>query len=132
MDRKVNKAIWHCTATPEGRKVSIEEITSWHKKRGFLTVGYHLVVHLDGSISRGRSFEDMGAHCRGQNADSIGIVYVGGCDKDMNPKDTRTPEQKHAMKVIREYLDHMFNGITHHGHYEFAAKACPSFLMEDF
>ena len=32
--RKIDKIIVHCTATPEGRPVSVEEIDSWHKQRG--------------------------------------------------------------------------------------------------
>ena len=34
MARKINYIIIHCTATPEGRLVTNEEITRWHKARG--------------------------------------------------------------------------------------------------
>ena len=34
MARKINYIIVHCTATPEGRRVTNEEITRWHKARG--------------------------------------------------------------------------------------------------
>ena len=33
--RLINKIIVHCTATPENREVTIEEIDSWHKQRGW-------------------------------------------------------------------------------------------------
>lgn len=130
--RDINKLIIHCTATPEGRKTSIEEITKWHKARGFRTIGYHYVIHLDGSIGRGRPEDEIGAHCKGQNANSIGISYVGGLDVyGKTPKDTRTPEQKHSLKILIEALQDKYIGATIHPHNEFANKACPSFKLED-
>ena len=32
--RPINEIILHCTATPEGREVSVKEIDEWHKGRG--------------------------------------------------------------------------------------------------
>ena len=91
--RKINKIVVHCTATPEGRPVSVEEIDSWHKQRGWSQIGYHYVVQLDGTINQGRPLNISGAHVKGHNKYSIGITYVGGCDADMNHKDTRTDAQ---------------------------------------
>ena len=80
MARKINYIIVHCTATPEGRWVTNEEITRWHRARGFRTIGYHYVVYLDGTVHAGRPENEVGAHCQGRNADSIGVCYVGGLD----------------------------------------------------
>ena len=89
--RVINEIIVHCTATPEGREVSVDEITKWHKQRGFTTIGYHYVVYLDGSVHEGRSVDVSGAHCTGHNSHSIGVCYVGGLAKDgKTPKDTRS------------------------------------------
>jgi N-acetylmuramoyl-L-alanine amidase len=130
--RKIDKLIIHCTATPEGRETSVEEITKWHKARKFRTIGYHYVVHLDGRISRGRQVEEIGAHCKGQNHNSIGVCYVGGVDVyGKKPKDTRTKEQKHALKMIAEQFKDKYPEGTIHGHYEFVNKACPSFKIEE-
>ena len=95
--RNINKIIVHCTATKEGKAFNVADITRWHKQRGFVTIGYHWVVLLDGTIQQGRAEMTMGAHCKGHNANSIGICYIGGLDKNGNPKDTRTPEQKKAL-----------------------------------
>jgi N-acetylmuramoyl-L-alanine amidase len=82
--RKVNKIIIHCTATPEGRDVSIDEVRRWHvKERGWRDVGYHFLIRLDGTVEEGRPIEMTGAHTRGHNWDSIGIAYAGGMSKDM-------------------------------------------------
>lgn len=125
--RKINEIIIHCTATPEGREVSVKEIDRWHRNRGFDGIGYHYIIHLDGSVEAGRPVDRVGAHCLGHNHNSIGVCYVGGVDKEMKPKDTRTEAQKHAVKELVSKLCMLYPGCTIHGHNEFAKKACPCF-----
>ncbi len=125
--RKIEKIIVHCTATPEGRDVSVADVTRWHRARGFRTIGYHYLIGLDGKVYPGRPLEQVGAHCVGQNAKSVGVCYVGGCDKQMHPKDTRTAAQRESLRQLVSELKARFPGATLHGHREFAAKACPSF-----
>ena len=126
--RQINEIIVHCAATREGRDFTVEDITRWHKARGFATIGYHYVIYRDGSIHEGRPLEQIGAHCVGHNKHSIGICYIGGCASDgKTPKDTRTPEQKEALLALLRRLKARFPNATIHGHRDFAAKACPSF-----
>ena len=126
--RKINEIIVHCAATREGRDFTVEDITRWHKARGFATIGYHYVIYRDGSIHEGRPLEQIGAHCVGHNKHSIGICYIGGCASDgKTPKDTRTPGQKEALLSLLRRLKARFPNATIHGHRDFAAKACPSF-----
>ena len=126
--RNINEIIVHCAATREGRDFTVEDITRWHKARGFATIGYHYVIYRDGSIHEGRPLEQIGAHCVGHNKHSIGICYIGGCASDgKTPKDTRTSEQKEALLALLRRLKARFPNATIHGHRDFAAKACPSF-----
>lgn len=125
--RKINKIIIHCSATPEGRHVTVQDIDRWHRDRGFSQIGYHWVIYLDGSIHKGRSEEIAGAHVVGHNANSVGICYIGGVDEMMRPKDTRTKEQRATMRSLVSSLKNKYPDATVHGHNEFAAKACPSF-----
>ncbi len=126
--RQINEIIIHCAATREGRDFTVEDITRWHKARGFATIGYHYVIYRDGSIHEGRPLEQIGAHCVGHNKHSIGICYIGGCTSDgKTPKDTRTPEQKEALFALLRHLKARFPNATIHGHRDFAAKACPSY-----
>ena len=126
--RSINEIIVHCAATREGRDFTVEDITRWHKARGFATIGYHYVIYRDGSIHEGRPLEQIGAHCVGHNKHSIGICYIGGCASDgKTPKDTRTPEQKEALLALLRRLKARFPNATIHGHRDFAAKACPSY-----
>ena len=106
--RTINKIIIHCTATPEGRSHDVADITRWHLKRGFNTIGYHFLIHLDGTIETGRSIKKPGAHTSGQNQRSIGICYVGGMDKEMKKaKDTRTVKQKDSLILLMIQLTYL-------------------------
>lgn len=126
--RVINEIIIHCTATPEGRECSVDEIRRWHRQRGFSDIGYHYVVHLDGSVENGRDVNVSGAHCSGHNANSIGVVYVGGVAKDgKTPKDTRTQEQKATLASLLIDLRKLYPRAKICGHRDFANKACPSF-----
>jgi len=133
--RAINKIIIHCTATPEDRHQTVDDIRFWHtapppKGRGWDDIGYHYVIYLDGSVHAGRPEEKAGAHTSGHNANSIGVVYVGGCDKSMKPKDTRTYSQRIALRELVYKLQQKYPHATVHGHNEFAAKACPSFNVK--
>lgn len=129
--RRIDKVILHCLATPEGRDYSVAQVREWHvKDRGFSDIGYHYLIHLDGTVEEGRPLDMIGAHCTGQNAHSIGVVYAGGVDKDDKPKDTRTPAQRNAMRSLVDYLKRKY-GASVHCHNEFANKACPSFKINE-
>ena len=129
--RKINEIIIHCSATPEGRNVTITDIEAWHKQRGFSEIGYHYVIYLDGSVHIGRNESKVGAHCLGHNANSIGVCYIGGVAKDgKTAKDTRTDAQKVALRNLVANLKRKYPSASVHGHNEFAAKACPSFDVQ--
>ena len=96
--RELKEIILHCTATKEGQDYPVEQVRKWHLDRGFNDIGYHFLIRLDGTVEAGRPIETVGAHCKGHNANSIGIAYVGGLDKNGRPKDTRTLPQKEAMR----------------------------------
>lgn len=105
----------------------MKEIDSWHRARGFRGVGYHYVIYLDGTVVTGRNETVAGAHCKGHNAHSIGVCYVGGLDSDGKPADTRTEAQRQSLRRLVRQLTERFPRATVHGHCEFAAKACPCF-----
>lgn len=118
--RSIDKIIIHCSATVEGRHFTVEDIDRWHKQRGFRCIGYHFVIYLDGSVHNGRPIEEVGAHCLNHNAHSIGICYIGGLDEAKKPKDTRTPQQKDALKRLVQKLLNDYPNAKVHGHNELA------------
>ena len=70
--RKITKLIVHCTGTKEGQEFHVSDVDRWHRERGFKCIGYHYLITLDGQVERGRKDSEIGAHCKGQNANSIG------------------------------------------------------------
>jgi N-acetylmuramoyl-L-alanine amidase len=129
--RKLDRIILHCTATPEGRHVSVDTIRVWHKARGWSDVGYHFIIYVDGSVHAGRAVEKTGAHVSGHNATTIGVVYVGGTDAAGKAKDTMNAAQETAFVNLVKHLRDEYGPLTLHGHNEYAAKACPSFKVKD-
>lgn len=138
--------IIHCTATAEGREVSAADIRRWHTSlppagRGWKQVGYTDLIHLDGSVERlvDNNEDAMVDPCeitngaKGYNSVSRHIVYVGGCAKDgKTAKDTRTPAQKQALEAYVNDFHSRFPQVRIVGHNELAAKACPSFDVQQW
>lgn len=104
LGRKVTDIVIHCSDTIEGRNFHAHDIDLWHKRRGFRKIGYHFVIGIYGNIEIGRPLGEVGAHVKGHNKESIGICYIGGLDSDRKAKDTRTPEQKEALRFLLEQL----------------------------
>ena len=127
--RIINEIIVHCAATPEGKDIKTETIRQWHiQGNGWKDIGYHYIIELDGSIHKGRSEDEIGAHCSGHNSNSIGVCYIGGVATDgKTPKDTRTSAQKTSLLSILKDLKRRYPNAKIYGHRDFAAKACPSF-----
>ena len=141
---KLQYLVLHCTATPEGREVTAADIRRWHTSpvlkggRGWKQPGYTDIIHLDGTVERiVDNNEDANVDpweitngAKGYNSVSRHVVYAGGCDKSMNPKDTRTPAQRKAMEAYVKDFHLRFPGVRIIGHNEVAAKACPSFDVQ--
>ncbi len=165
--------VLHCSATPEGREVTGNDIRLWHtmpadnsdgtvtykgrkyksrqdlpndmilgkdvrtgKGRGWSVPGYARFIRLDGTVEQLVHFNadarvdpwEITNGVAGINSSSRHFCYAGGTDAKGKPKDTRTPEQLHALKllVMETILD--VPGIVVCGHYQFdSGKACPSF-----
>lgn len=135
MHRKISLLIIHCSATPEGKDYTVEDIDRWHKARGYncqgIHIGYHYVIYRDGSIHKGRPEEMRGAHVKDHNAHSIGICYIGGLDRNGNPKDTRTPEQKATLLQLLKQLKTRYPNAIIVSHHTFnPQKPCPCFDAE--
>lgn len=129
--REITEIIIHCSATPEGRHVTVTDIDRWHRARGWRCIGYHYVIYLDGTIHPGRPIEQAGAHCTGHNMQSVAICYIGGVGPNGWPKDTRTPEQRIAMGSLLSQLLSKYPHAQVFGHNHFSPKACPCFRVPE-
>ena len=126
--RHVDTIIVHTTATPPGRRVTVEDVDDWHFERGWNGIGYHWLIGLEkDEIWPGRPEEKIGAHVYGHNTGSIGICYVGG--NNTHPYfDTRTDAQKESLiTIIKDIMGrYPINRIAGHNYFD-PFKACPCF-----
>lgn len=143
---KLKYLIIHCTATPEGRDVSADDIRRWHTDpvdkggRGWCQVGYTDLIHIDGQVERlVQNNEDSEVDpwevtngAKGYNSVSRHIVYAGGVDHSGKPKDTRTPAQRKALEAYVTHFHDQHPDVRIIGHNEIAAKACPSFDVQEW
>lgn len=126
--RAITEIIVHSTATPKGMNATAKDVDRWHRQRGFDCIGYHYVIGRNGLIERGRRDSEMGAHCKGHNAESIGIAYVGGLNEDKQSADTRTTSQKQSLVILIKELLKRYPTIKKiSGHRDYCNTACPSF-----
>ena len=140
--RVITDIVVHCTASTYGRDLSAADIRKSHiKERGWADIGYHYVVRLDGRVEPGRDVDKIGAHVTNHNSHSIGVVYVGGLDKDGKAKDTRTELQKNALLNLLLDLRKLYPKAKISGHRDFSPdkngdgiispcewiKSCPCF-----
>lgn len=131
----------HCSATGPKADIGRREITQWHLKRGFVTIGYHYVIRRDGTIENGRRESEIGAHVSGHNSNSIGVCMVGGVDALGKPSDNFTKAQYDTLRVLLGQLKSRYEKAKILGHRDLSPdlngdgkitpneymKACPSF-----
>jgi len=115
---------WHCDPKPKGN--------------GWKQVGYTDMFHLNGGVERlADNNEDAEVDpweitngAKGFNSVSRHIVYVGGVDKNFQPKDTRTEAQKAAMEKYVKNFHRKHPEVRIIGHRQLnASKTCPSFSV---
>lgn len=150
MNNKLNYLVIHCTATPEGRQVSKDDIIRWHTNpvhlggRGWTRPGYADMVYLNGDLVNLIPFNtddfvdqwEISNGVVGLNGNARHIVYAGGMDKEnKSPKDTRTKEQLTTLEVYVKYTIKRHPKILVLGHNEAPnahGKACPSFNVGEW
>ena len=126
--RKITLIIVHTSAVKPDQTSSAAQIDEWQKQRGWKGIGYHAVIRRDGTIETGRPVNEVGAHCYLHNRHSIGICYEGGLDAEGRPADTRTPEQKRALRELLSKLHREYPKAIIVGHRDLdPGRDCPCF-----
>lgn len=136
--RHINLIVIHCSDTPNGRVTTAADIDRWHKERGFVKIGYHHVIRLDGVVEDGRSHREIGAHALNFNSDSLGICLIG--------RDKFTAAQWSALaELVRglcfryavpasapDWRSRQPAGVVGHRELPRVAKTCPGFSVENW
>jgi len=126
-----NKIIIHHA----GGFLNFEGVNAWHKIRwnfrsslGF-HCGYQYFIEMDGKIYQARRDNEEGAHCLGQNKQSIGICLMGdGTKQDF------TKEQYEALEELVKNKLAEYNLTTKniYPHSAFSATECPSNYLRNW
>ena len=103
-----------CIAAPRGRAMRSLAKLWWLSTA--VAASARRDIRRDGTVLGTRALELPGAHCRGHNKHSVGICYEGGLDAMGNPKDTRTPEQRSALRLLVHQLLKQFRNARVCGH----------------
>lgn len=129
MSRHITDIIVHCSYTPENMDIGVKEIDRWHRERGWLGIGYHLVLTRSGELEEGRPIERIGAHVQGRNTGSIGICMIGGMNRSKTaPAINYTPEQFNALRNLIDELLEKYPNAKVSGHNDWdKKKTCPNF-----
>lgn len=129
--RKITHLVVHCTASPDYMDVGFQEINQWHKDRGFLSpsgvhCGYHYIIRRDGTIEKGRPDEEVGAHAKGVNSKSLGIVWAG--------TNEITPKQHTSLIALLQNLKDQYSinidNVLGHREAVETDKTCPNLAMD--
>jgi hypothetical protein len=105
--------------------------------RGWRQVGYSELILSSGKVAsftkdNGDGYisnNELTNGAKGYNSISKHVSYVGGCDKEGNPKNTLNGKQEKALiRTLEKWLVEEPN-ILLLGHNQVANKACPSFSV---
>jgi N-acetylmuramoyl-L-alanine amidase len=113
--RKIAKIIVHHT----GVDASLEQLRRSVQRRGYSDIPYHFVITADGAVHATRPLERMGAHCKGHNADSVGVALMGNLDK-VPPTEAQVAALISLLADLRRKWD-----VPIFGHGELRNTACP-------
>lgn len=131
MARKIDMIVVHCSDSPDYLDIGVKQIREWHtlpppKGNGWSDIGYHFVIRRNGEIERGRPETEAGAHAKGVNTRSIGIVWVG--------KTNPSPEQEKSMVGLINWLRGKYNvsidNVLGHREAVDTGKSCPNINMD--
>ncbi len=123
----------HCADTKPCMDIGAKDIDRWHRERGWLGIGYHLVIRRDGTIENGRKLTpesiQAGAHVKGYNHCSVGICMAGGMAEDgKGHEDNFTDAQWDALQTVVKELKRAFPQAKVVGHTDLDPhKPCPCF-----
>lgn len=128
MPNKPNKIIIHHSATTDGLVLKdFDAIKRYHiNENGWRDIGYHYVIESVSNqyqIIPGRGENEEGAHCVGQNTQSIGICLVGDFTKQEPPEG-----QIQTLVYLIKDIYKRYGPLPIYGHKDFNSTSCPGKL----
>lgn len=116
-DNYPTKIIVHHSASPHTQ--SVEVIENYHLSLGWEGVGYHYLITWEGEVWKGRPEHYHGAHCKGQNNNSIGICLIGNFSQE-----TPSNAQIDALRGLLDDICSRYSISKIEPHRAYANKDC--------
>ena len=131
--RKIDLLVVHCSATPPNIDWGVDEIRDLHVNEfGWSDIGYHYVIKRDGTREVGRTEARIGAHCKGHNANSIGICLVGGVDENGDGENNFTDYQMDELHfLLKELIEQRHPEAKVLGHRDLSPDADGDGIVEE-
>jgi N-acetyl-anhydromuramyl-L-alanine amidase AmpD len=143
MQREIWDIVIHCSAGPNGRPDTINDIDAWHRQAGWYrgeyfrikkqfnthltSVGYHFVITPDGEIHTGRHLDEIPAQAAGHNSKAVAICLIG-TDKFTAPQWVALKQLVTRLQSEISASDHkVVPRIIGHRDYPGVRKICPGF-----
>jgi|HubBroStandDraft_6_1064221.scaffolds.fasta_scaffold02059_9 N-acetylmuramoyl-L-alanine amidase len=121
--------IIHHSAGPTTQTVL--DIDAFHRARGYVMIGYTLIIGADGTVYQGRPLEMVPAAAQGFNTISVDICLIGNFQPD-DPGYTGMPTaaQIQSLKDASVYVHQKCPNIERTlGHRDLMSDACPGDLL---
>ncbi len=130
---KARRIILHHSESDFG---SAKVFHDWHRAKGWAGIGYHYVIGNgdgadDGEKQIGRLTFYQGAHCKGNNSDSIGVVLVGSftnhypTDAQMESLIQLLTTECFIHKIDPNGKYALAEGLNISGHRDWGSTSCP-------
>ena len=117
--------VHHAGMTYNG-DMSLKAIHDLHLSNGWAGVGYHFIVHPNGTIDRARPIDRIGAHAYAHNRYTVGICMTGNFDIGVP-----TADQILSTEMLVAALCHHYDIIptrqTIFGHRDLCDTSCPGY-----
>lgn len=116
---QLTHVVFHHSGAP--RAQTFAQIERYHVTpesqggRGWLAVGYHVVIEWDGTLHIGRPLPQQGAHAPADrmNHRSVGVCLIGN---NAAPGQVWTPEQLYSARKYLDALDRVAPALVIVGH----------------
>ncbi len=115
---------------------TVESIRRYHMQSlGWKDIGYHYVITRDGVAHKARPDAEVGAHCAGDNANTLGICCVGAGDAFPVGLGYMTLTMFESLLELIQTLRHSYPIKYLGGHREYSSgkvqhKSCPGYDVE--
>lgn len=128
------RIIWHHTGDSFNGQ-QLEKVDAYHKGLGFPQsskgwyVGYHWFIEKSGAYIQTRRDDEIGAHTKGLNNESIGVCFAGNFDEEEPTQNQIWAAEALILDLLNQH-NLTFNAIQPHRWHR--DTDCPGKLLDDY